>query len=360
MHRLRLLDAHRQPVIGHLPPDADVLERPLRVEDALVGVLQLGIRPGLTDALDLEFQRRQTRMIGMSALLGLAIALLAAVPLARHLVGPLRTLTGGLRTLTGGHYSVRVNIRRGDELNELANGFNQLAQTLEHNEALRRHWIADVSHELRTPLAVLSGELDALAEGVRPVSARAIGSLQSEVGNLSKLVDDLYQLALSDLGALSYRKEPLELEPLLAMALERGAPGFARAGLRLDSDLQQPPNSILGDAARLTQLIDNLLENSRRYTHAGGQVRLRTQRQGAWVRLVLSDSAPGVADDALPRLFERLFREERSRSRAHGGAGLGLAICTNIVTAHGGRIQAAHSPLGGLEIAVTLPVLESS
>lgn len=358
LHRLRLVDAAQQRVVGDLPEHAEFVSRPLRAGGVEIGALQLGVPPGLTDALDIEFQRRQMRMVLFSALLGLGIALIAALPLARHLTGPLRTLTAGLRRLTAGHYDERARIQRADEFGELATGFNQLAETLERNEVLRRRWIADVSHELRTPLTVLSGELDALADGVRTCTPEAVGSLQSEVRNINKLVDDLYQLALSDLGALSYRREPLELEPLLQNTLHRRAGELQAAGLQLQTVLASPSSRIDGDPVRLTQLFDNLLENTLRYTDRGGRLEVRSERVGGEVRIDFCDSAPGVPDAALPHLFERLYRVDKSRSRARGGAGLGLAICANIVNAHGGRATAGHSALGGLAVGLALPLAD--
>jgi len=359
LRRLTLLDADQKPVIG--PPESrpGALLRALKRNGETIGWLRLRPLPGLTGALDLDFQRRQSRIIQIAAAAGLLLAALIAVPLARHLLGPIRTLTRSMAGLTSGRFQTRTKLARHDELGELAAGFNRLAQTLEQNQTLRRRWVADVAHELRTPLAILTGEVDAVAEGIRPWDERARASLQAEVAKLNKLVDDLHQLALSDLGALTYRKQELALESLLERVVERHAGDCNKAGLRLSSELAEPPSMVVGDPDRLTQLFDNLLQNSLRYTDPGGQLTIATRRRDDRVLIDLQDSAPGVPQDMLPHLFERRFRVDKSRSRAKGGAGLGLAICRNIVAAHDGSIQAKSSPLGGLWIEISLPLRQT-
>ena len=179
-------------------------------------------------------------------------------------------------------------------------------------------------------------------------------SLHGEVIGLGKLVDDLYELALSDLGALEHKRERLDLAELLDEVADGFRRRFEKKSLRLDNDAHGPM-WMCGDPQRLRQLLANLLENSRRYTDSGGRLRITTERSAGHYRLRFEDTAPAVSDTDLPRLFERLYRVDKSRSRSLGGAGLGLSICYNIVTAHDGRIRAEHSPLGGLAIVVELP-----
>src|SRR5204862_7289423 len=149
-----------------------------------------------------------------------ALAALLAFVLSRVFLLPLKRVTAATHRLAAGNYATRVEVRSADELGRLAEDFNRLAQALERNEALRRRFMADVSHELRTPLAVLSGELEALDDGVRPLTRESLASLRSEVSALGKLVDDLNQLALADVGALAYHKRRVDLAPLLEQALE--------------------------------------------------------------------------------------------------------------------------------------------
>jgi two-component system sensor histidine kinase BaeS len=271
-------------------------------------------------------------------------------------VRPIRNLAAATREVASGHYDTRLPVRSSDELGRLARDFNAMAGTLESHEKARRGWIADISHELRTPVAVLRGEIEALLDGIRPITPERIRSLHGETLRLHRLVEDLYQLSLSDLGALTYRKEPLDPADLLRRVIETYRPAFQDKGLgislHLPADLKQ---RIFGDRERLEQLFTNLVENSLRFTDPGGQLRISGSGEGDRVVIEFQDSPPGVPEAELERLFDRLYRLESSRSRASGGAGLGLAICKNIVEAHSGTISAQASPWGGLLIRISLP-----
>ncbi|MQM40091.1 Signal transduction histidine-protein kinase BaeS [wastewater metagenome] len=216
--------------------------------------------------------------------------------------------------------------------------------------------MADISHELRTPLSVLRAELEAMEDGVRPLTRESLTGLQGSVATLSKLVDDLYELSLSDAGALNYRMEVLDLAELARTAAGQWRARMADAGLRLALTVPGQPVTVTADRGRIGQLLGNLLYNSLSYTDRGGEVHLSLATEGGEAVLRLEDSAPGVPAEALERLFERLYRVEGSRSRSSGGAGLGLAICRNIAVAHGGRIEAYAAPAGGVGIRLTLPL----
>jgi two-component system sensor histidine kinase BaeS len=217
--------------------------------------------------------------------------------------------------------------------------------------------MAELSHEMRTPLAVLRGEVEALVDGVRPLTTVAMLSLHEEVARVTRLVEDFHQLALSDLRALPCSFAPVQPAALLHEAVCRMEPRALAAGLRLDVDTGHAPQLAHWDTQRMGQLLSNLLENSLRYTDAPGRIALQMRAEGL-VNTVLSvdDSAPGVPAADQSRLFEPLYRADASRSRRLGGSGLGLAICRAIVRSHGGRIEAGASPLGGLRVVVTLPL----
>lgn len=354
--RVLLLDADHRPVFGpHAPPG--IALRPLHEEGRVIGYLGLIPRQGLGDVHQLRFVRQQKLALVLIAAVMLLISALIALPLAKRLVRPLRALADGTHRLAAGKYATRVEVTSRDELGRLARDFNALALTLERNEASRRQWVADISHELRTPLAVLRGEVEALQDGVRQPTPESIASLHTEILHLGRLVDDLYQLALSDVGGLNYRKQDLDLGALVTEVAGGYRESFQQHRLELSVTAPEGPLPVFADPERLHQLFANLLENSLRYTDPGGRltITLAAQPQGAAVDLF--DSAPGVAEGDLDKLFERLYRAEGSRSRATGGAGLGLAICRNIVEAHGGTIGARPSPLGGVWIRVELPLL---
>lgn len=355
--RTALLDEEGALVVGRgLSQNRDTQRYVLRVEGRTVGWLLTLMPPEMivSDEVDQRFQERQLTatwvIVGLSVLLATLVSLL----LARMLLAPVRRITRATHRLAGGDYAVRVASRSSDELGRLAGDFNRLAYSLERNEQLRRAMMADISHELRTPLAVLRGEIEALQDGLREPTAQTLASLQHEVLLLSKLIDDLYELSLADAGALNYRMEPVDpaalAEEVVALYRER----FARREITVEITAQ-PGLLMLGDAQRLTQLLGNILENSLRYTDGPGRVRLIVEAVDEGVRLIVEDSSPGVPEEMLSRIFERLFRVEVSRSREHGGAGLGLAICQRIVQAHGGSIIAEGSGLGGLRMVMVFP-----
>jgi two-component system sensor histidine kinase BaeS len=208
---------------------------------------------------------------------------------------------------------------------------------------------------------VLRGELEALQDGVRQPTPASLSSLLAEVTTLTKLVDDLHQLSLSDLGALAYRKSPVDCVHLLQIAVASFRDRFRAKGLEIVTLLpEQAP--LFGDPDRLNQLFNNLLENSLRYTDAGGKLEIGAEPLPGRLRIYWQDSAPGVNDEQLARIFERFYRTEGSRNRASGGSGLGLSICQNIVEAHNGTIYAQHSPLGGVRITVefAIPVMNKA
>jgi len=275
--------------------------------------------------------------------------------LSRGMLAPVKRLVNGTHQLAAGDFSTRVEVDSQDELGKLAQDFNQLAMTLEKNEQMRRAFMADISHELRTPLAVLRGELEAMQDGVRKMTLGSLESLQSEVSILTKLVDDLHQLSLSDAGALAYRKVDTDVVHLVQLAEAGSRDRFHSKQLTLTSKLPESAQ-VFGDPQRLSQLFNNLMENSLRYTDPNGGLEILGEIRDKLLILTFQDSAPGISDEQLIRIFERFYRTEGSRNRASGGSGLGLAICQNIVEAHGGQISASHSPAGGVRIKVVLPL----
>lgn len=353
--RIALLDAGQQRVRGLPVVGQDAVRLPIVVDGATVGWLSMTPFQSVTEALGERLLQRVLQASLVIAVLALLLAALIAGWATRRLLAPMLEVAAATHRLAAGDYGERVRVRADDEVGQLARDFNQLAHTLERNERMRREFMADISHELRTPLAVLRGELEALEDGVRKLDGESLRSLQQEVGQLHKLVDDLSELSLADVGALTYRMQPQDLVELLREALAGAAERCRERELSLELQLPLGAMPVLVDHGRLRQLLGNLLENSLRYTEAGGRLRIRLQEQDGWIVLDWLDSAPGVAEADLPRLFERFFRGDASRQRASGGSGLGLAICRSIAEAHGGTLEARPSPLGGLWLQLSLP-----
>ena len=354
MHgRLALVDRSGGYVAGASAGMAHPARRPLVVNGREVGTLLLDSGP-LPGGIETAFLAERAHDLYIAAALALALSGLWAVLLARHILAPVHLVTAGARRLASGVFSTRIDTGRRDELGDLVRDFNKLAVSLEKAEQARRVWVADTSHELRTPLAVLRAQIEALQDGVYQANAQSFGLLHDEVGRMTRLVDDLHELARADSHALGLRLEPIRPGEIMAEVLSRFAPRREANRLRLDMALGEAGAVAMADPDRLRQVFGNLVENAIRYTDPGGTIRVSETRTPPAVSLTVEDTSPGVPDNKLPRLFERFFRVDTSRNRQTGGSGLGLAICRAIVEAHEGTISAAASPLGGLAVTVTL------
>jgi two-component system sensor histidine kinase BaeS len=367
LHRLArvlaLFDAERQPIAGRSPrnsADAYTL-REITVGSRTVGWLGLPKRERLFNSLEVSFIKNQSLAF---YLIGGGILLLAAVVsflLAKHFLAPIHRLTEGTRALADFKFDTKIDVHTQDELGHLAADFNRMAATLKKYEDMRRQWISDVSHELRTPLAILRGEIEALQDGIRCPDKANLGSLHSEVVRLGKLVEDLHLLTLADTQNLLARKDTVRPLEILREMVARYETRLERK--KIDTRLTlsfAEPILLRGDADRLSQLFSNLLENTLRYTHSPGSLKIYEHHTKDRLTIYFEDSAPGVPEEALERIFDRLYRVDKSRSRELGGSGLGLAICKQIVQAHGGAIQAANVPSGGLRIQIELPLRENT
>lgn len=223
-------------------------------------------------------------------------------------------------------------------------------------EEQRRDSMTSASHELRTPLALLVAKIQAMREGVRPLNQEQLTSLYLSVKHMSDLVDDLYTLTLADGSSLSFNKGLERLDEIVADAVTAARDKLAEHGLVLKSTIEAPL-LVNGDAKHLRQIIENLLGNCYRYATPGGEVTVMLERMRGRAVLTVSDSGPGVSDEALPHLFERFYRVDRSRSREKGGTGLGLSLVKVLVEVHGGTVEAFQSEAGGLGIRIHLPLL---
>lgn len=353
--RISVLDAEGNRLFGPAPRGTPQRVEPIVFRNQVVGNLHLNPLDTLASDLDQQFSQQQTRWIYGAAVFALLLAGMLAVAFSRQIVSPIAELTRGTQALAEGRFAQRLEVHSSDELGRLARNFNVLAETLERNQQAQRQWIADISHELRTPLSVLRGELQAVEDGVRAFDETTRKSLSGEVDRLTKLVNDIYQLSVADVGALRYRKEVADVGHVLEDTVDMFEARIRDAGLELETRYPQRPLEALIDVNRLGQLITNVLENTVRYTDRGGRVRVSCVKEGRDIAISIEDSAPSVPPDALPRLFERLYRVESSRGRQTGGAGLGLAICKRIAHALGGNISASPSTLGGLKLVVRLP-----
>ncbi len=354
--RLSLIDANGEPIFGPLRNGTPSLQAPIEVDGQRVGTVVAPIPEFNLEKTTLDFVRSQIKHILFFALSVLAVATLVSLWLGQHLVKPIAGLRKVTQQIAQGRLDARADIKSQDELGGLAAYINRMASALESNEKKRRKIMADLSHELRTPLTVMRAEVEAVIDGVRPLNLESMQSLEAEIQHLNKLVEDLHQLALADSGDLRFQFETVDVLELLRKIAARFEARMLEMGLVLNLDMPSAPLLMSADAGRLTQVIENLLENSLRYTDAGGKVLIRVQNAPGLIRLTIEDSAPGLQDGGYEQLFERLHREDQARSRAKGGSGLGLSICRLLVQAHRGEISASPSALGGVKVEILLPV----
>lgn len=356
--RLTLFDESGQRIAGNRDEAPGLAAVVITVDGRRVGELRITPLPALAETPERVFSEGQWRSGLIAAAAVVLSALVLAYAAAQRLLRPVAALSRAAHSLAAGDFGSRVAVRGRDEIAALARDFNQLASTLEQNRDARRRWGADLAHELRTPVTVLRLELQTLQAGVRQADAAALGSLLGETERLSALIEQLYELSLADAGALEYRFGEVDLADLAREVIDNHRGSAAAAGLTLEEDYAADLPPVHGDPLRLAQLVENLLLNARRYTAAPGRIRLALRVHDGQLLLTLDDTPPGVSAADLPYLFDRLFRSERSRNRADGGAGLGLSICRAIADAHGGTIGASHSVLGGLRVSLALPLPE--
>ena len=358
-HRMSyvLMDQNKQHIVGHFSPEFDYAYSPILVEGVIVGYLTISKRHNLTRGYELAFIEQQQTYLYLFGLGMMLIVIIFTLPLARHLVEPLKQLATNIHALTQGDYSHRHQVFRKDEFGQLQKDQNTLAKTLEQNDLARTRWLANTSHELRTPVSVLRGEIEAILDGIRDNSTPNLESLLQEVLHLQSLIDDLQQLNRADLGGMSFDKTEFSLNEFL---LEKtiSLDGFLQTNqIQLETDITSTPCPIYGDPLRLGQLIENLCQNSVKYAGTGSRLKISLSSSSEHAFILIEDDGPGVDEDDLPHLFEYLYRADNSRNRKLGGSGLGLAICKHIVDGHEGVISAQPSKLGGLAIHIQLKLL---
>jgi two-component system sensor histidine kinase BaeS len=269
---------------------------------------------------------------------GLASVVLA-LTLGRMLARPIDEIGRAARRVAAGEYGARVPREGPEELVSLADSFNQMAASLERQEQMRRDFIANAAHELRTPLTNLQGYLEALRDGVIPADRAAYESLLDEADRLVRLSRSLDALAEGDSSTAPPRVVELDLAMAVRAAVELAQPTIDRAGLTLVTDL---PDRLLARANpdHLAQVLANLLSNAGRYTPRGGTVTVRVERRPSDLLVSIANTGDGIPPADLDRVFERFYRVEKSRDRARGGAGIGLAIVKQLIEAGGGHVGA--------------------
>ncbi len=300
------------------------------------------------------FLHATTATLVWASIGAVGLALVASFMLTQRILRPIHRMGAIAGRIAAGDYSQRVDAIPGDEVGELVAAFNRMVSSLQRVEKLRKDLVADVAHELRTPLTNMRGYLEALRDGVLPASPQQIASLHEEVLRLVRLVEGLHQMAIADAGSQRPRLDTLDLAVLARETLVPFKSRFSQKGIRLSTSAPTSGTAVRIDHDQFVCVLNNLFENACHYTPPGGEVRVQVSDEGPAVVLRISNTGEGISAGDLPFVFERFFRGEKSRSRGHGGAGIGLSLVKQIVEAHGGAVS-AESKSGLTTFRVTLP-----
>ena len=301
------------------------------------------------------FDMYVVRVLLIAAVAAIVLGSLAAWWLVRRLMRPLDQLTDASRSIAVGNMTARVAEPTDPELRRLAQSFNRMAATLERAETLRRALVEDVAHELRTPLTSLRGYTEALADGVVEPSPAMLRTVHEEIERLTRLVEELDQLARHEPGERTMARTEVDLEAIVRRSLEIASPELARRRIEVRVERGAALPLLWADPDGIGQVVTNLVQNAERYTDRGGVITVRLGEDGGRLRCAIENTGSEIPPDELDLVWERLHRVDRSRARASGGAGIGLAIVRQIVEAHGGTVGAA-SARGRTEVWFSLPI----
>ncbi len=363
-----VLDPHNLGAEGSLDDEEFQSAIPLVVDGETVGYL---LPPGgyvFGQNVEAELLGQLNQALLSAALIAGGLALILALLLAFYLLRPVRELTRAATRMSEGDLTQSVRVGGRDELATLGKAFNHMAASLDEGEQRRQSMTADIAHELRTPLAVQRANLEAMLDGIYPLTTKNLGPVLEQNQLLTRLVADLRTIALADAGELNLNILPTDLNRIVSSVVERFRPQADRQQISLGIELDAACPELEADRDRIEQILINLLNNALQYTPEGGKIRISTsgntqtlgQLAGQFALVEIRDSGSGIPPDALPHIFERFYRVDRSRSREEGGTGLGLAIARKLAEAHGGTLIAANIPEGGALFRLSLPLHRSS
>jgi two-component system OmpR family sensor kinase len=353
-----------------LSRDEEAAAQDIMVGDEVVGRLVIArpVQSAIFGPMERAFVARLRWLLVVGALLAGAAGVLMGVVFSRSLTAPLRRLATAARAVADRDFSRRVRVEGSVEMAEVAEAFNEMTAALENSERQRQNMVADVAHELRTPLSVVQGNLRAILDDVYPLEKSEISRLYDETRLLSRLVDDLRELALADAGQLCLNLQAIDLAPEIQSTTDSLALAAEAHGVALAAHLPAGLSPVWADSDRLAQVLRNLLVNALRHTPAGGSVTVTAAQAGGTAQIVVSDTGEGIALQDLPQVFERFWRADAARSRTGrsgpvgselrwaGGSGLGLSVARSLVEAQGGRIWVESAQGQGTTFRFTLPL----
>jgi len=304
---------------------------------------------------DIRFQSAVFRSLLFAGGFALLFGIILSFFTSRQLVAPLRRLTQAAHRIGHGHLDERVSVDSKDEVGQLANAFNGMADNLDRQETLRKQFTADIAHELRTPLTSIKSYIEAFQDGVLPADQENLSSIHEEIDRLVDLSSDLKDLNVAEIGGLHLNLEPVDIKYLLEKIIRNLYPLMQEKELTLDWNAPEESVTTSGDGHLLTRLFFNLIHNAYRYSDPGGQITVELTQTSNSTNIKIKNTGMGISEDDLPLIFERFYRADKSRTRETGGTGIGLALVRQVTDLHQGTIT-VQSKLGHeTEFIVRLP-----
>ncbi len=308
------------------------------------------------------FIERMNRALVWAGIIAGIAALVLAIFISRQLLKPVAALMHAATSISSGDLSARVNISSKDEFHTLGTTFNQMAENIQSSDERKKALTADVAHELRTPLSVQKAQLEAMIDGVIPTNADNLQAISNQTDVLTRLVDDLRTLALTDSKELQLDLQLIKLDEVLVSLVESLRPQISLGNTKIVYEFDQTSRgqAVWIDTGRLSQVMQNLLTNALRYGKSGGTIQVSLIKDHLSLVIRIHDDGKGIPEDALPHLFERFYRHDKARGRDSGGTGLGLSIAKNLVSLMDGEISAMNAPSGGAVFEVRFPVVQEN
>ena len=341
-----------------LPLNFSLLGRFLGILEAQPEMLELisQLPPETTAQIEDFFMNQIPRQIGRLVIVGAIIGTVAGLLISRALTAPLNQLAEAARAIDFKNLGGRVEVRGTEEVIAVADAFNEMVERLEEAETLRRSLLADVAHELRTPVTVIQGNLRAILDDVYPLEKEEVARLYEQTRLLTRLIDDLRELAQAEAAQLSLNLVDVDVATLVKETAVAFQPIAKSQQIELHAELLGHLPTIQADSARLRQSLHNLVDNALRHTPENGRILLQVEQVDGAVQIRVQDNGQGMTPEQLGHVFDRFYRADPSRSRESGGSGLGLAIVRAIAKAHGGSVTAVSPGLNqGSTFILTLP-----
>lgn len=328
---------------------------PINISTGKVGTVEIGsYGPIYFDDNDITFINTLNKLLAGVGLFSLLLALVSGAIMARRLSSPISRVISAAKQISKGFFSDRISEKSStSEIIQLTDTINNLADTLDKQETLRKRLTADVAHELRTPLATLQSHLEAMIDGIwEPEKDRLIGC-HEEIVRISKLVGDLERLAKYEGDNLVLNKTEFNITETIRHIINNFEGEYVEKDIKIEMDAHD--EYILADKDKLCQVVVNLISNALKYTQKGGKVQVSIKSDAHLLQVSVKDNGPGISEEDLPFIFERFYRADKSRNRMTGGSGIGLTISKAIVEAHKGKIDVISNSSFGTEFIISLP-----